>query len=168
MQVVLVGAGMDTRAWRLPATRGVNWFEVDQERVLNAKLDALRRAHTQVSHLNDDDTLRRHLTCWAYQTVGAPLRPVSLGTRASTAVTCALHDASFALKPSVPCATCRTEGVCGVCDAARARRAAACGLAQDTTRAAMQAWTCQRAIWARACTTRALTDCGPRCGCSRG
>ncbi|GAB4822266.1 hypothetical protein N2152v2_009312 [Parachlorella kessleri] len=36
-QVVLLGAGMDSRPWRLPLPAGVRWFEVDRQDVLSAK-----------------------------------------------------------------------------------------------------------------------------------
>eukprot|EP00884_Botryococcus_braunii_P022273 jgi/Botrbrau1/872/Bobra.0352s0061.1 len=36
-QVVLLGAGMDSRAWRLPLPPGTRWFEVDKADVLAAK-----------------------------------------------------------------------------------------------------------------------------------
>ncbi|CAK0745425.1 hypothetical protein CVIRNUC_001619 [Coccomyxa viridis] len=43
-QVVLLGAGMDTRAWRSPLPEGVSWFEVDRSDVLRAKHKALKKA----------------------------------------------------------------------------------------------------------------------------
>jgi O-methyltransferase involved in polyketide biosynthesis len=45
-QVVCLGAGMDTRAWRL-ALPGVAWFEVDAAHVLAAKAAGLRRARAE-------------------------------------------------------------------------------------------------------------------------
>jgi hypothetical protein len=44
MQVVMLGAGMDTRPWRLPLSPSVSWFEVDRADVLAAKQAALRDA----------------------------------------------------------------------------------------------------------------------------
>ncbi len=41
-QVVLLGAGLDTRAFRLPLPAGVDWFEVDDATVLEGKMAALR------------------------------------------------------------------------------------------------------------------------------
>ncbi len=41
-QVVLLGAGLDTRAFRLPLPDGVDWFEVDDAAVLEGKMAALR------------------------------------------------------------------------------------------------------------------------------
>ena len=44
MQVVLLGAGMDSRAWRLELPPGTCWYELDQKDILAAKgaaLDAL-------------------------------------------------------------------------------------------------------------------------------
>jgi hypothetical protein len=74
-QVVLVGAGMDTRAWRLKLWPGVCWFEVDHQRVLDAKLNEMWGAGAQTSHLCDDDTRKHHLACSQYHPVGAPAPP---------------------------------------------------------------------------------------------
>jgi hypothetical protein len=43
-QVVMLGAGMDTRPWRLPLDPQVSWFEVDRADVLAAKQRALQEA----------------------------------------------------------------------------------------------------------------------------
>lgn len=43
-QVVMLGAGMDSRPWRLPLPPGVRWFEIDRVDVLNAKCKALAKA----------------------------------------------------------------------------------------------------------------------------
>ncbi|KAF5828709.1 S-adenosyl-L-methionine-dependent methyltransferase [Dunaliella salina] len=43
-QVVLLGAGMDTRAWRLHFPGGVHWWEVDVAEVLEAKRTIMERA----------------------------------------------------------------------------------------------------------------------------
>ncbi len=43
-QVVLLGAGLDTRAWRLPWPAGVVVYELDRAEVLEAKADILARA----------------------------------------------------------------------------------------------------------------------------
>lgn len=43
-QVVLLGAGLDTRAWRLPFPPGVAWYEVDQASVLDFKISRLQKA----------------------------------------------------------------------------------------------------------------------------
>ena len=43
-QVVLLGAGLDTRAWRLPWPAGVVLYEVDRADLLEAKTDILARA----------------------------------------------------------------------------------------------------------------------------
>lgn len=71
-QVVMVGAGMDTRAWRLKLRPDVLWFEVDQQRVLDAKLVEMWGAGAQTSHLCDDDSRQHHLACGQYHPVGAP------------------------------------------------------------------------------------------------
>lgn len=44
-QVVMLGAGMDTRAWRsdLNLPEGITWFEIDREDVLTAKRTAMQR-----------------------------------------------------------------------------------------------------------------------------
>lgn len=43
-QVVMLGAGMDSRPWRLPLPSGVSWFEVDRQDVLRAKQTTLQQA----------------------------------------------------------------------------------------------------------------------------
>lgn len=43
-QVVLLGAGLDTRAWRLPLPDNVAWYEVDRKSVLEWKLAKLQKA----------------------------------------------------------------------------------------------------------------------------
>ncbi|KAL0021692.1 hypothetical protein WJX79_001040 [Trebouxia sp. C0005] len=43
-QVVLLGAGLDTRAWRLAFPPGVAWYEVDQASVLDFKISRLQKA----------------------------------------------------------------------------------------------------------------------------
>lgn len=43
-QVVMLGAGMDTRPWRLPLDPQLSWFEVDKADVLAAKQRALQEA----------------------------------------------------------------------------------------------------------------------------
>lgn len=52
-QVVLLGAGMDTRAWRLALPPGVAWFEVDRADVLAAKRRTLLRGGAQLDRLDD-------------------------------------------------------------------------------------------------------------------
>ncbi|KAI8473409.1 MAG: S-adenosyl-L-methionine-dependent methyltransferase [Monoraphidium minutum] len=47
-QVVMLGAGMDTRAWRLPLPQGVSWFEVDRADVLAAKVATLSSSGVQL------------------------------------------------------------------------------------------------------------------------
>jgi len=44
LQVVMLGAGMDTRPWRLPLDPQLKWFELDRQDVLAAKQAALRSA----------------------------------------------------------------------------------------------------------------------------
>ena len=43
-QVVLLGAGLDTRAYRLDLPAGLRWYELDQPEVLQRKEPVLRRA----------------------------------------------------------------------------------------------------------------------------
>jgi len=43
-QVVLLGAGLDTRAWRLPLPAGTTVYELDYSEVLTAKVAVLREA----------------------------------------------------------------------------------------------------------------------------
>ncbi|KAL0050501.1 hypothetical protein WJX82_000873 [Trebouxia sp. C0006] len=43
-QVVLLGAGLDTRAWRLAFPPGIAWYEVDQASVLDFKISRLQKA----------------------------------------------------------------------------------------------------------------------------
>ena len=44
LQVVNLGAGMCTRAWRLNLPEGVKWFELDRSDVLSAKWKVLTAA----------------------------------------------------------------------------------------------------------------------------
>ncbi len=48
-QVILLGAGMDTRAWRLSLPAGVQWWEVDVTEVLRAKRVIMERAGASFS-----------------------------------------------------------------------------------------------------------------------
>ncbi|BDA41776.1 Putative S-adenosyl-L-methionine-dependent methyltransferase [Coccomyxa sp. Obi] len=48
-QVVLLGAGMDSRAWRLDLPEGISWFEIDRADVLNAKRKVLTKAQASFS-----------------------------------------------------------------------------------------------------------------------
>lgn len=68
-----MGAGMDTRAWRLKLAEGVRWYEVDQERVLRAKLTTLKQQGAQVSHSSGDHNTRHYLQCASYNAVRAYL-----------------------------------------------------------------------------------------------
>lgn len=47
-QVVLLGAGMDSRAWRLKLPAGLRWFEIDRQDVLEAKELLLEAAGAEV------------------------------------------------------------------------------------------------------------------------
>lgn len=47
-QVVILGSGMDSRAWRLKLPAGLKWFEVDRQDVLEAKEILLAAAGAEV------------------------------------------------------------------------------------------------------------------------
>lgn len=47
-QVVVLGAGMDSRPWRLKLPEGLQWFEVDRGDVLESKTTLLRNAGAEV------------------------------------------------------------------------------------------------------------------------
>jgi hypothetical protein len=47
-QVVMLGAGMDTRPWRLALPPDTHWFELDQADVLGAKVATMRAAGAQL------------------------------------------------------------------------------------------------------------------------
>jgi Leucine carboxyl methyltransferase len=95
LQVVLVGAGMDTRAWRLKLAQGVSWFEVDQQHVLDAKLSILKGAGAQLSHLRDDSTISHRLACASHHPVGAALQCMTTGHTGAFVLICRIHLSSF-------------------------------------------------------------------------
>ena len=97
MQVVLVGAGMDTRAWRLKLAAGVSWLEVDQQRVLDAKLATLRHEGAQTSHLNGDNSTTHFLACSTYQAVRAPRHASCAAASAACPVACSAQVCGSAL-----------------------------------------------------------------------
>lgn len=55
-QLVLLGAGFDSRALRLPILQGVDVFEVDHPDTQRLKRGRLRRAHTDSSHIRFVET----------------------------------------------------------------------------------------------------------------
>ena len=63
-QVVLLGAGLDTRAFRLDLPAGLDWYEVDRPEVLTAKDSVLAgfvprcRRHVVAADVGDDWTSR--------------------------------------------------------------------------------------------------------------
>ncbi|GAA1641516.1 SAM-dependent methyltransferase [Saccharothrix algeriensis] len=73
-QVVVLGAGLDTRAYRLAWPAGVRLFEVDTADVLDFKRDVLRRrgAATQCGHAAVAADLRGD---WAIPLLAAGMRP---------------------------------------------------------------------------------------------
>lgn len=67
MQVVILGAGLDSRAWRLSLPPGVGWFEVD-------RADVIEHKHRCLSHVKAQSTT----ACvagfkWAWQLPAAML-----------------------------------------------------------------------------------------------
>lgn len=50
-QVVVLGAGMDTRPWRLHLPAGINWFEVDMPDVVQAKRRSLTEVNAQTTRM---------------------------------------------------------------------------------------------------------------------
>ena len=54
MQVVMLGAGMDTRPWRIELPPGIYWFEVDRPDVMRAKQQELVSAGAQISKTHSD------------------------------------------------------------------------------------------------------------------
>ena len=53
VQVVLLGSGLDTRAWRLNFPSGTAVFEVDQLDMKNFKLQCLRNSLAQTDAASD-------------------------------------------------------------------------------------------------------------------
>ena len=78
---------MDTRAWRLPLPSDVRWVEVDQQRVLDAKLALLADAGAQVTHQADSSGCEHRLQCGTYHAVGA-LRRAALSAQAAPLARC--------------------------------------------------------------------------------
>lgn len=74
-QLVMLGAGMDSRAWRLPVPPGLKWFEVDREDVLEAKKLALTRAGAEIP---GEMGVQHPLRCARWAGVGADVREDSL------------------------------------------------------------------------------------------
>jgi hypothetical protein len=76
-QVVLLGAGMDSRPWRLALPPGVAWFEVDRQDVLHAKAGTLQQHGAQV---DGGQQVRRPrcLPCWR---VGLGAEPLAAAAR---------------------------------------------------------------------------------------
>jgi len=77
-QVVLLGAGMDTRAWALELGQHLTWFELDQQRVLDAKLLAVGKSGGQTSG-QVSGSFALPLKCGAYHAIGACWRCRGLG-----------------------------------------------------------------------------------------
>ena len=59
-QVVMLGAGMDTRPWRLDLPPNVTWFEVDRPDVMRAKQRELVFAGAQISGSTGDSNGGEH------------------------------------------------------------------------------------------------------------
>mmetsp|Transcript_12913 Transcript_12913/g.35180 ORF Transcript_12913/g.35180 Transcript_12913/m.35180 type:complete len:389 (-) Transcript_12913:111-1277(-) len=73
-QVVLLGAGMDTRAWRLHLPGGVHWWEVDVAEVLEAKRAIMRRAGASFSSAGRLKKGAHQLQCASYASAPADLQ----------------------------------------------------------------------------------------------
>jgi len=71
-QVVLLGAGMDTRAWRLPLD-GVRWYEVDVESVLDIKKQLLSGMGAHLEPGQGDPPPRHPLTAASYAAAAGDL-----------------------------------------------------------------------------------------------
>ena len=74
-QLVMLGSGMDSRAWRLPLPPGLKWFEVDREDVLEAKKVALTRAGAEIP---GEMGVQHPLRCARWAGVPADVREESL------------------------------------------------------------------------------------------
>lgn len=74
-QLVVLGAGMDSRAWRLPMPPGLKWFEVDREDVLDAKKLALIRAGAEIP---GEMGVQHPLRCARWAGVAADVREEGL------------------------------------------------------------------------------------------
>lgn len=83
-QVVVLGAGMDSRPWRLHLPSGISWFEVDRDDVLSMKMSLLAQAGAEVgqqrrkisSHMSFNTRLERKIGTLDHHTSGVvfPLR----------------------------------------------------------------------------------------------
>lgn len=62
-QVVVLGAGMDSRPWRLPLPPNVSWFEIDQSEVVAEKKRALVLASAEVPGSNTSALAQFALRC---------------------------------------------------------------------------------------------------------
>lgn len=89
-QVVMLGSGMDARAWRLPESSGVAWFDLDSEPVIEIKKKELEEAGAETtttetattSAANDNNKkknkknkkIRFPLKCSTYAAVGCDMK----------------------------------------------------------------------------------------------
>lgn len=62
-QVIVLGAGMDSRPWRLPLPPNVSWFEIDQSEVVAEKKRALMLAGAEVPGSNTSALAHHTLRC---------------------------------------------------------------------------------------------------------
>jgi O-methyltransferase involved in polyketide biosynthesis len=76
-QLVIVGAGMDTRAWRLPLPPGLAVFEIDRSDVLNAKKWSLYKSGAEQQQ-NGASAARFPLRCGSWTPV-----PINLAKAAA-------------------------------------------------------------------------------------
>ena len=72
LQVVILGAGLDTRAWRLDLGERVSIYEVDQPDMSAAKGHCLRAGGAQMSRV-ETDTCQFPLKCGSWTAVAADL-----------------------------------------------------------------------------------------------
>lgn len=80
-QVVVLGAGMDSRPWRLPLPPGVVWFEVDRAEVLEAKRRALSLASGEVPGTKTGPVAQYPLRCMRWNGIAADVTDDSLVTK---------------------------------------------------------------------------------------
>lgn len=74
LQVVCLGAGMDTRPWRLDSDADIKWFDVDFAEVLDLKRRLLVQAGAQVC-----ESMIQLLTLCLYMNIqGWTIRPADL------------------------------------------------------------------------------------------
>ncbi|MCJ1461831.1 hypothetical protein MMC07_000430 [Pseudocyphellaria aurata] len=71
LQVVMLGAGLDSRPWRLLLPPGVAWFEVDMPACIAIKQSRLHQIGAGMSHTDEPDTKSFPLKAATWSAVGA-------------------------------------------------------------------------------------------------